>query len=316
MADRSNTHSRAETTVGSVPVSAQESTDAPVKSKVLVVGESVGDCLQDMSAASCDVVQAQTPLGALDCLSRDSYDAVYFTSDHLKQAYELGKLLQNEQILEGMPDGVVLLDSDNQILWSNGRLCQWSGQDSVIGKNFYVVLDSPEILGPDFCPFHTALATGTASSSTLRSSDHRYYHVHAAPVRETDGPASHLIVTVRDVTLEMLQQQKLAAIHQAGMELADLTPDELLQMAVEERIELLKANIVHFTKDLLNFDVVEIRLLDPKTDRLETLLATGMEPEAEDRVLYARPQGMALQDLLRPRGRAICARIRVRIRFI
>ena len=63
-------------------------------------------------------------------------------------------------------------------------------------------------------------------------------------MREADGPASHLIVTVRDVTLEMLQQQKLAAIHQAGMELADLTPDELLQMAVEERIELLKANIV------------------------------------------------------------------------
>lgn len=304
MADRSNSHSKTETTVGSAPVSAEESTDTPGKSKVLVVGESVGDCLQDISAASCDVVQAQTPLGALDCLSRDSYDAVYFTSDHLKQAYELGKLLQNEQILEGMPDGVVLLDSDNQILWSNGRLCQWSGQDSVIGKNFYVVLDSPEILGPDFCPFHTALATGTASSSTLRSSDHRYYHVHAAPVRETDGPASHLIVTVRDVTLEMLQQQKLAAIHQAGMELADLTPDELLQMAVEERIELLKANIVHFTKDLLNFDVVEIRLLDPKTDRLETLLATGMEPEAEDRVLYARPQGNGVTGFVAATGKS------------
>ena len=54
------------------------------------------------------------------------------------------------------------------------------------------------------------------------------------------SPPQHLIVTVRDVTNEMLQQQKLAAIHQAGIELADLTPEELSHMAVEQRIELLK----------------------------------------------------------------------------
>ena len=48
-----------------------------------------------------------------------------------------------------------------------------------------------------------------------------------------DGAADHLIVTVRDVTAEMLQQQKLAAIHKAGIELADLTPDA--QVAVDLR---------------------------------------------------------------------------------
>lgn len=304
MADRSNTQSKPAPHVPRPLVSEKEGTAAS-QGKVLVIGDlAENECLPDASVVGSQVVHAETPLGALDCLARDSYDAVYFTSDHLKQAYELGKLLQNEQILEGMPDGVVLLDSDNQIVWSNGRLSQWTGRESIVGENFYVVLDSPEILGPDFCPFHTALATGTASSSTLRSNDHRYFHVHAAPVHDADGPASHLIVTVRDVTLEMLQQQKLAAIHQAGMELADLTPEELLQMAVEERIELLKANIIHFTKDLLNFDVVEIRLLDPKTERLDTLLATGMEPEAEGRDLYARPQGNGVTGFVAATGKS------------
>src|SRR5690606_17237751 len=108
---------------------------------------------------------------------------------------------------------------------------------------------SPEILGPDYCPFHTALATGTASATTLlRSSDGRYYHVHATPIRDIEQDAAqHLIVTVRDVTTETLQQQKLAAIHQAGGELADLKPEDLLHMSVEERIELLKSNILHYT---------------------------------------------------------------------
>ena len=34
----------------------------------------------------------------------------------------------------------------------------------------------------------------------------------------------HLVVTLRDVTIEMQQQQKLAAIQDAGRELADLKP--------------------------------------------------------------------------------------------
>ena len=59
---------------------------------------------------------------ALAYLTRENFDGVYVASEYLQQALEIGKLLQNEQILEGMPDGVVLLDSDNTIIWSNGRL--------------------------------------------------------------------------------------------------------------------------------------------------------------------------------------------------
>src|SRR5262249_38324911 len=149
-------------------------------------------------------------------------------------------------ILHGMPDGVVLLDDDNTIIWCNGKFKEWQSPSCGIGTNFYTALGSPEILGPDFCPFHTAIATMRPSSSTLRSNENRYFHVHAAPLFENGGQAHHLVVTVRDVTEEMLQQQKLAAIHQAGVELADLTAEELKQMSVEERIELLKSNILHF----------------------------------------------------------------------
>ena len=39
---------------------------------------------------------------------------------------------------------------------------------------------------------------------------------------EGNKPPENLIVTIHDVTKEVLQQQKLAAIHQAGQELSDL----------------------------------------------------------------------------------------------
>jgi CheY-like chemotaxis protein len=276
------------------------------KPKILLVCDSSEHAEQLLAhaAESHEVVVAADALRALAQLTQEPFSGVYISSEYLQQALEIGRLLQNEQILEGMPDGAVLLDSDNSIIWSNGRLGEWFDRDRIVGANFYTVLGSPEILGPDFCPFHTALATGQATSSTLRSGENHYYHVHAAPLREVGAPSRHLIVTVRDVTNEVHQQQKMAAIHQAGMELADLAPAEIAHMAVSDRIELLKSNILHFTRDLLRFAVVEIRLLDQKTGQLEPLLSMGMEPEAAARVLHAQPQNNGVTGFVAATGKS------------
>jgi CheY-like chemotaxis protein len=277
------------------------------KPKLLFVGDSQsrGQPLYDQLFTSYDVVQVSNPLRALSRLARESYAGLVVDSEHLGSAFQIGKLLENERILEGMPDGIVVLDAENTIIWGNGRLREWTKRDAVVGLNFYTVLGSPEILGPDFCPFHTALATCRPSTSTLRSSDNRYFQVHVAPILENESaPPQHLIVVVRDVTTEMLQQQKLAAIHQAGVELADLLPDELSVMSVEQRIELLKKNILHFTKDLLHFDVVEIRLLDGRTGKLEPLLAVGLMPEAAGRDLFARPQNNGVTGFVASTGKS------------
>lgn len=274
--------------------------------RILLLGDAGEDTAPLLArlGSTVETVAVQNPIRAFARLAREKFDGVFVASPHLGEALELGKLLQNERILEQMPDGVVLLDGDNTVIWGNGRLRDWTGRESIVGLNFYAVLGSPEILGPDFCPFHTALATGARSCSTLRSNDNHYFRVHAMPVCDADGPAQNLIVTIRDVTSEVLQQQKLAAIHQAGVELADLSPDELSHMSIEERIELLKSNILHFTQDLLNFDVVEIRLLDSATGKLEPLLAAGMVPEAMDRSLYAQLQNNGVTGFVAATGKS------------
>ena len=276
------------------------------KSKILLICDA-RENVESMftgDAGSRELVIVQNPMRALALLSRERFDGVFVAEQYFQQAFEIGKLLQNEQILEGMPDGVALLENDNTILWGNGRMREWSGLESVIGVNFYLALGSPEILGPDFCPFHTALATGQGTGSTLRTQDNRYFQVHAAPVIELNTSPRHLIITVRDVTQEIHQQQKLAAIHQAGMELADLTPDEVFHMPVKDRIELLKSNIIHFTKDLLHFEVAEIRLLDRKTNRLEPLLSISMDPDAAVRSLYALPQNNGVTGFVAATGKS------------
>ncbi|HWG43701.1 MAG TPA: response regulator [Gemmataceae bacterium] len=93
------------------------------------------------------------------------------------------------------------------------------------------------------------------------------------------------------LTALVQQRQKLDALHKAGRELAALSADTLADMSVAERIELLKLNIRRFTRDLLHYEVIEIRLLDPQTGRLEPLLQEGMTPLAANRVLMAGVEG-------------------------
>ena len=253
---------------------------------------------------SYDVTEVDSPRRAVTMLTREPFAAVHFASGDLSDSLQLGRLLRSGRILDGMPDGVVMLDLDNSVVWANEQLLEWCLRDDITGANFYSALDNPEILGPDFCPFHTALATGRSSTSTLRTGDNRYFEVHAAPVRENGGQPEFLIVTIHDVTAQMHQQQKLQAIHRAGIELADLKPEEVFQMEMEDRRELLKSNILHYTKDLLNFDVMEVRLLNQETGELVKLLSVGIDEEASERPLFARPQANGVTGFVAATGKS------------
>lgn len=118
------------------------------------------------------------------------------------------------------------------------------------------------------------------------------------------GSRTVLLVSVRDISEETLEQQKLAAVYQAGLELGGMAPGDLLGMNVDDRVDLLKARIIHYTKDLLEFETVEIRLLDRATGRLDPLLAVGMEPEACERPLMASAEGNGVTGFVAATGKS------------
>jgi CheY-like chemotaxis protein len=263
--------------------------------RILCIGERFDG--EGRPGEEAEFVHADSTANALHQLATDSFDGVWIARGLLPTGCDLMGLQHSHQMLRDMPDGVALLDQSFRVLWANARLASWSIPKTLLesgeitrGVNFYELLANPEIMGPDFCPFHTALATGHESSSTLHTEDNRFFHVHAAPLRDGEHE-DQLIVTISEITEEILQQQKLAAIHQAGRELADLRPDEIFMMEVEERIDLLKENIRHYLSDLLSFEVIEIRLLEQASGALVPLLSVGIDQEAADRQLVAHPQG-------------------------
>jgi CheY-like chemotaxis protein len=215
-------------------------------------------------------------------------------------------LSRDREIVGHLPDGVAVVAADGGICWANEVFAGWCG-GSPSGRDFFAAIDfSPA----EAAAFQAALAAGREAAATLRTAGNRYFDVRASAAfpADTAGGGTRTVVAVRDVTNAILEQQKRAAIHAAGQTLADLSPGELADMTVDERIELLKSNIIHYSKDLLKFDVLEIRLLDRQTGRLEKLLAEGMQPEAEARVLYAREEDNGVTGYVAATGRSYTCR--------
>lgn len=235
-------------------------------------------------------LQATSMAQALALLRNQPLGGVFLATNSADSKERVLQLFQSEELLDELCEGVVLVDPQMQVHWANRRFQEWCGSPPR-GRGFYEVLGTPQILGPEYAPFHTALADQHTVTTRLQCRPDFYLELLVTPVHDFRGKPFQMICLVRDVTALVHQQQKLTALHQAGQQLSALSSDQLSEMSVQERIELLKMNIRHFTRDLLQYDVVEVRLLDRATNRLEPLLEEGMLPEAAQRVLYCSDKG-------------------------
>lgn len=251
-----------------------------------------------------DTVEVRNAEEVPRLLEQGDYVGVFDAGEAFPGGSKVDQRVWNERILENLPDGVALVDDENTIAWCNARFKQLIAGDDASGAGFFAVLGDPQILGPDFSPFNRALATGESSTTDLCVGEKKYYQLHVSPVSEPQTAGPELIAVVRDTTREMHRKQKLEAIHRAGVKLTDLKPEEVSEMSVEDRIDLLKSNIIHCTQDLLNFSVVEIRLLEHTTGELTPLLSEGMDRDAADRSLFAQRQGHGVTGFVAATGQS------------
>lgn len=228
---------------------------------------------------------------AVAMLRQEPFDGVYVDSGQLAAVRWASILIQSDEILEAIADGAAVVDTELRILWANPEFLRLADPASpVLGANFFKALGSPEVQGPDPCPFTTAHSERRPAGAILRLPSGVSLRLTITPVFDPDGKPTQLVALTHDISVEIQQQQKLDAIHRAGEELAHLTPDELSEMDREARKVLLKFNIVRQMKDLLGLDFLEIRLLEPATGRLVPLLTEGMTERAAHRELYARKE--------------------------
>lgn len=235
-----------------------------------------------------DVTYVNDSSTALEMLRDQEFDGLYYCNGGNGKD-QVVDLIRNSEILDWVPDGLALLDNENKIIKANKRLTSWFEKD-LVGLDFYQALGDPDIIGSEPSPLASSKSKKQPCSATLNL-DGRFFKLSVVPILSHGNECHQLLVTLTDATTNVLQQRKMEALHKAGTALADLRPEEIYQMGVDERIDLLKDNILHYTRDLLDFDVIEIRMLDRSTDLLEPLLSVGIDSKVASQPLYAHSTG-------------------------
>jgi len=258
---------------------------------VVIDSEPSSDYVRSAIGDSVDLIPAKSAEEALDLLRKGEGDGI-FTMPPLPLPPASQTLrISNSEILQRIATGIAVIDADFKVLWHNaafGELCD--GED-FIGQGIYEAIGCEEIQGPDFCPFTDCLAGTPQAKTQVRLRKGRYAEIRCQSIRPADSDQQVLLCLIRDITSEIQEREKMTAIHRAGLELGHLTAQELAQMTMEERIDLLKANILQHSQKILNFRFFEIRLLDPETKMLNVLLSEGMTQFANDRELHASREG-------------------------
>ena len=223
-------------------------TPLPDRKRILIVDvpDAPADQLLDDCAGHWDLTRVGSLREALQRVQAEPFDAIFAGTGSPKVMHRLQSLLQADAILEVMGEGVAVVTPDLRIRWANTTFEKWAGRP-VEGRNFFDALASPQIVGPEFSPFYRAPPVKTVTTRLQRGPWH--LDMRVAPIFDNAERVLQYIVMLRDVSSEVQQQQKLDALHQAANELAALTPEQLADMDIEERIEVLKQNIRRLTHD-------------------------------------------------------------------
>lgn len=233
----------------------------------------------------------------LDVVSTNEVQMPDLSADYLIVDKAESDLMSDIQVcamglFSALPDGVVLLDESFTILWHNSTFRNiLKAEGTLVGQSLQDVIRPTD--GTDLRRIAVPTTHGEAASHNVRREDRCSLGLRLARTSiALPGTDRHaLILTVRDVSKQMLEKQKQDAIYRAGLEMGNLAPDEVTAMTHDERVSLLKDQILQLTQEILGYDTFEIRLLNCETHELMPLLEFGMDPEAARRRLYAAESG-------------------------
>ncbi|MCA9080875.1 MAG: response regulator [Planctomycetaceae bacterium] len=215
-------------------------------------------------------------------------------------------LLEMGGLLRVLPDGLLILDVRGEVLWVSERAARiLDHPDNLVGNALFDALGPTVIMGPEYSPINRVLLDVEPVRTLLKTDDATYLELTISPVvpKGSRNP-QWLLASIRDSTQETILHQRQNAIIQAGLELSDLQPQDIVDLSQDERVDLLKSRLLHYTQDILEFDNVEIRLIDPGTTVLLPLVSMGVSPAAASRHLEAKVSGNGVTGYVAATGRS------------
>lgn len=195
-----------------------------------------------------------------------------------------------------------IVDSHAAISWSNSAFdaCPPEVIEAIRAAGQAAFLDWPHAASAD--PLAPAPPSGARRA--LNVGRDYAYDLAFTPVRDESGTLTGVAVLAWDTSVTRRIQQRVNAIDAAGKELVRLDLDALARMDVAERLKVLEDKILGASRDLLHFDHLVVRVLDPKTRRLDTVIAGGLSEDAKSLEIYASAEGNGITGYVAATGRS------------
>ena len=212
--------------------------------RLLLIGPPPGSLPAALPATDMETVS--TDPGEVAARLRDGdFAAVMMTPEVVGGLLE--RFRRNELILTHIDKGLAVLDPAGNVLWANPVFRSFSTTDPIgqpllkaLGARIAAV-EVPSIVDGEGAEIEWGKPSGLRLTDPLAPAreghptavrlhcpahPHQpYVEADIRPVRRPVTGESRLIVLLRNITAEVIQQQKLDALHQAGRELAGLIPD-------------------------------------------------------------------------------------------
>jgi CheY-like chemotaxis protein len=251
------------------------------------------DALRELAA----IRVAETPEEALEALRTQGCDLVISPATQIIPLARAAGHLRTENFLEEIGQGACVVSHSGELVWANAKLKSYPPK----------VIDAIRSACVELCRRYAAEAVHSdpvcVRRDTVEVDDEYYFDLTVSGRVGADGEVEQMVALAWDLTETKRLQEKIDAIDAAGRELVSLDTEALAQMDVGDRLQALEDGIVTCCRDLLHFDNFGVRILDKQTNRLETILATGLSEEAKAISVYASAEGNGITGYVAATGR-------------
>ncbi|MCP4248424.1 MAG: response regulator [bacterium] len=249
---------------------------------------------------------------AAEALHRASFDLIVGSPEQFQPADRPHLVAEAAAILETVTQGVGIVGEDGQLVWANPKMLSFSDElrDEVcrLGRETFAWASSEAAKRP-------SQVRGRRFS--VHTDDKRSFEITATPVIDLNNRVTQVAAVVLDATNALRLQERIDAIDAAGRELVRLDVDQITRLNAHERLGLLEQKVIRYTRELMHIDNFAVRVRDPKTNRLELVLSSGMSNDAQNLDLFISNEGNGISGYVAQRGRSyICPDVHADGRYL
>jgi len=208
--------------------------------------------------------------------------------------------------LDRLSIGVALVDEDHILIGYNQHFETLlrrvepfknesdGGLIGFAGRDFYKALGNPRIETQCYAPFYfakmekqtsqTLLSWGGSDTAANEKEPDVYYELSVSNADE-----KRYLVELRDVTKIVKKERKARLLEEVSRDLLLAVANNRMK-TLDEKKELLKKYICEALHDVFNYDVFEIRIVDPSTEERELKYFVGWDKESEKTSCPLKPR--------------------------